>query len=128
MCVPKSDKDEIGKPIDNPAEVGILALLEEWHEDFVDPTGIYETEEEEYLANLGFVPDWENTDNLIQDIEQLINGIREQRLAIPEALLSEYMSDVAQYREYKLLPRDAYPRLTEHQYQLINLTINSHPQ
>uniref|UniRef100_A0A182M2W7 Uncharacterized protein n=1 Tax=Anopheles culicifacies TaxID=139723 RepID=A0A182M2W7_9DIPT len=124
MCIPKIHRDEEIKPIIDQPHEELLALLDDWHENFVDPAGIYYDEEEEYNETRSFVPDWQETDRLITGIEGIIKDILDRGIAIPENLLNEYQSTIAQYREYRLLPREAYPRLADHQYHLINLTIN----
>lgn len=119
MCIPQYIKEEVEFEISDPVMDEAQELIEEWLWDFDDPLGTYETEEEEYLERLGFIPDWDNTRELIEGVEQLISEIREQERPISEGLLEEYRDNVSRFREHRLLPRDAYPRISDNQYDFI---------
>lgn len=79
----------------------------------------YETEQEEWEARLPFMPNWENTEVLIVEIgEEILRAFQQGRI-INEAVLDDFEGIANDFRNIRILPRDAYPILSELMYEII---------
>uniref|UniRef100_A0A182QWP2 Uncharacterized protein n=1 Tax=Anopheles farauti TaxID=69004 RepID=A0A182QWP2_9DIPT len=75
----------------------------------------YDTEEEEerFYNRRGFVPTWDNTEELIGRIYEQIVTSNMDTIKLDEKVKEELEQVTDLFRRYKIMPREAYARLSE---------------
>lgn len=78
-----------------------------------------ESDNDEYYFSRYRVPTYDDTNEVIATtVDAIVQTLNEDR-HIPSDILEEFEDILNRYANFKILPRDAYPRIVHLQYQCL---------